>query len=222
MNKRVVAIIIAVILAVVGFLYFTQPGEETATAEPSSHTFGKGGIVLIEYGDFQCPACGQYFPVVQQVKEKYQDHITFQFRHFPLESAHPNARAASRAAEAASIQGMFWEMHDYLFQNQTAWQGASDPLAIFEGYASAIGIPDTAKFADDMRSSAVNAIITADLNAGRDIKVTGTPTFVLDGTKLEAPSPTLEAFSAIIDQKIEEKTGQKPVFEDTVTEQTQQ
>lgn len=212
MNKRVILIIIGVIIAVAGFLFLTEP-EPTETADASTHTAGSGstGVVLVEYGDFQCPACASYHPTLKQVKEKYQDHITFQFRHFPLEAIHKNARASARAAEAAALQGKFWEMHDYLYENQSAWQGANDPLSLFEGYAQTIGIPDLEKFKTDMRSSSVNAVITADLNAGRDLNANSTPTFILDGKKLEEnPAPTLEAFSQVIDEAIRNKGGTPP------------
>ena len=106
-------------------------------------------------------------------------------------------------------------MHDYLYQNQQGWQEANDPLSLFEGYASAIGVADLEKFKTDMRSSDVNAVITADLAAGKALGATSTPTFVLDGKRLEEnPSPTVEAFSALLDKLIEEKTGKKPVFDE--------
>lgn len=217
MNKKVLLLAVGVIVAIAGFLFLTKPAPETK-ADPSNHTFGSGstGVVLTEYGDFQCPACAQYFPILLQVKEKYKDHITFQFRHFPLESIHKNARAAARAAEAASNQGKFWEMHDQLFQNQTAWQEASDPLSIFEGYAQNIGIEDLERFKTEMRGSDVNAVISADLAEGRRLGASSTPTFLLDGKLLdENPSPSLDAFSAIIDQAIRDKGSTPPESQQT-------
>ncbi len=214
MSKKTILIVVAVILAVIGFFVFTKPAPE-AKADPSNHVWSQGstGIVLVEYGDFQCPACASYYPAIDKVKEKYKDLVTFQFRNFPLESLHKNARAGSRAAEAAHIQGKFWEMYDYLYANQTSWQDTNDPLNLFKGYAQAIGITDLAKFEADYRSTEVNAIINADLEAGRALGASSTPTFVLDGKRLEEnPSPTLESFSALLDEKITEKTGQAPVF----------
>jgi protein-disulfide isomerase len=206
MNLKTILIMLGVVAAVVGFLIFTQPADDEQSAvNASQHTVGAGndGVTLVEYGDFQCPACAQYFPVLQQVKEEYGDRITFQFRHFPLEAIHPNARAASRAAEAASIQGMFWEMHDHLFTYQSEWQSSGDPLSIFERYAQTIGIPDTEKFKEDYRSSEVNAIINADLSAGRNLGVQSTPTFVLNDRLLESnPSASFEAFKLLIDEAL--------------------
>ncbi len=214
MNKRTVGIIIGVIVAIAGFWFLTQPAKDSGTkAEPTNHVLGEGstGVVLIEYGDFQCPACGSYHPILQQVKELYKDRVTFQFRHFPLESLHKNARAASRAAEAAAAQGKFWEMHDYLFENQMAWQDTGDPVSIFENYAKIIGVEDMAKFTEDYKSSTINGLINADLDAGRALGASSTPTFVLDGVKLDDnPAASVQAFSVLLDEAIAKKTGQQP------------
>src|SRR5688572_15092390 len=119
MNKPFLAIIAVIILIFGGIIFFnkkeannTQPNN----AKPTSHVIGEGstGVVLMEYGDFECPACGQYYPVVEQVAEKYKEQITFQFRHLPLVQIHQSALAAHRAAEAADKQGKFWEMYRLL------------------------------------------------------------------------------------------------------------
>lgn len=204
MNKKVVLIVLAVIIGVVGFLLFTEPSSDETTAQVSNHTLGAGtaGVTLLEYGDFQCPACAAYYPVLKQVKDKYGDQITFQFRHFPLEAIHKNARAASRAAEAASNQGKFWEMHDKLYETQSSWAETGDPLSIFESYARDIGVADLDKFTEDYKSSQVNAVINADLEAGKEKGASSTPTFVLNDELIESPSASLEAFSELIDAAI--------------------
>ncbi|MFZ1324066.1 MAG: thioredoxin domain-containing protein [Candidatus Saccharimonadales bacterium] len=211
MNKRTIGIVLGIILAAVGFWYLTKPAPES-TAEPTNHVKeGSSGVVFIEYGDFQCSACAAYHPILQEVKARYKGIVTFQFRHFPLEALHKNARAGSRAAEAAAAQGKFWEMHDYLFENQTAWQDASDPQSLFEGYAQAIDIADIEKFKTDYRSSEINALINADLEAGRALNIQSTPSFVLDGKKLEKnPGGSLAEFSALLDEAIKSKGGTPP------------
>lgn len=202
MNLKSILVVVGVIIAVAGLLIFTSP-KDKQTSDPSQHTTGTGNLVLVEYGDFQCPACSQYAPVLEQIKQEYADLITFQFRHFPLESIHPNARAASRAAEAASLQGKFWEMHDHLFKYQSEWQTTGDPLSYFERYASTIGIEDTDKFKTDYRSSEVNSVINADLKAGRDIGVGGTPSFTLDGKLIDpTPNATYESFKVLLDSAL--------------------
>jgi protein-disulfide isomerase len=219
MNKKLIGFIVGAILIVAGFIYLTQPAEQVEGAV-SNHLLSTGstGVVLIEYGDFQCPACASYHPILQQVKAVYKDQVTFQFRHFPLEAIHVNARASSRAAEAASLQGKFWEMHDILFENQQAWSETSDPVGVFEGFAKQIGL-DVAKFSTDYRSATVNATINADLNEGKRIGVESTPSFILDGVKIDNPGASAEAFAVLIEEAIAKKTGQSTPVEPT-TEQT--
>ena len=81
-------------------------------------------VTLIEYSDFQCPACGAYFPIVEEVNEKYGDHFRFVYRHFPL-TQHKNATPAAQAAEAAGVQGKFWDMYKLIFTNQKDWVDGS-------------------------------------------------------------------------------------------------
>jgi protein-disulfide isomerase len=213
MNKRVIGIIIAVVIVIGGFLVLTKPKPKTAatTTPPSNHIEGKGskGVTLVEYGDFQCPACGSYYPVVKSLFEKYKEDIYFQFRNYPLEALHQNARAGSRAAEAASIQGKFWEMYDALYQNQKSWKDSSDPLSFYTAYAKQIGVSDIAKFTADYKSTAVNDIINADLQAGQKFSITGTPTFVLDGIKLDSNPQSADAFNKLIDAAIAKKNPTK-------------
>lgn len=215
MNKRAIIIVLAIIVAVVGFLLLTDP-KDGGAGTPSEHKTGAGttGVTLVEYGDFQCPACGQFFPIVQQVKAHYGDQITFQFRNFPLESIHKNARAAARAAEAASKQNKFWEMHDMLYETQTQWQDTSNPVSLFEGFAEKLGL-DKSKFSEDYKSSEVSGTISADLQAGKNLGVSSTPTFFLNGQKLDPNPQGLDAFLAVIDAKIEELTGKKPETKQT-------
>lgn len=161
-----------------------------ASGNIADHVFGSRDqkVVLIEYGDFQCPACASAFPVLKEVKEKFKDDLTFIFRNNPLTAIHPNARVGAAAAEAAGLQGKFWEMHDLLFQNQNAWSQASvdKRTGLFEGYAKMIGIKDLNKFKSDLGSKEVTAKIDFDLALGKKVPVQGTPTITLNGEKVEA------------------------------------
>jgi protein-disulfide isomerase len=206
MDKRFLAVIGAIIVIFIGFLVFRNDNASAPNAKgtPSNHIKGDGAVKLVEYGDFQCPACGQYYPVVTQVVDKYSQDITFQFRNNPLVSIHPNAFAGSRAAEAASKQGKFWEMYDKLFGNQQDWSSASNPMSFFETYAKQLGL-NVDQFKKDFASSAVNDTINADLAQGKKIGVKATPTFELNGKVIENPQPTLEAFSKVLDEAIAEK-----------------
>lgn len=199
----IVAIVVA---ALVGVFVFASGGNNSqnggSSAQASSHTQGAGnkGVTLVEYGDFQCPACRQFYPLLKQVKEEYGDDITFQFRNFPLTQIHPNAMAAHRAAEAAGKQGKFFEMHDLMYENQDSWSPLPDPTSIFEGFAKQLNL-DIAVFNSDVASEEVAATINADIKAGQEAGANSTPTFVINGQKIENPK-SLDEFKRLIDEAI--------------------
>ncbi len=177
-------------------------------SQPSNHVEGNGktGVTLLEYGDYECPYCEEYYPIVKQVQAKYSDQIFFQFRNLPLTQIHKNAIAGARAAEAASLQGKFWQMHDALYDstNWAVWSPSDNPIPDFNNYAKQLGLNVT-KFESDYQGDAVNNTINADLNA---FNATGqpesTPTFFLDGTLIQ-PKPTVTDFSNLIDKEIAKK-----------------
>lgn len=220
MSKRFLIILVAAVIAFGGLLFFNKKDDSTSsnggedTAQLSEHIYGSGDVVLTEFGDFQCPACRQYYPIVQQLKQEYEGRVAFQFSHFPLTEIHQNALISSRAAEAAGMQGKFFEMHDLLYENQQAWSDSTNPTPIFEGYAEQLSL-DMDKFREDMRSEQVNNIIQADRNHARDKGYSSTPTFVLDGEKIENPR-SFEDFKKVLDEAIASKTG------DTDQEQTEE
>ncbi len=210
MGKTFWAIIAVIVIIFGGIVVFNKKDTgptDTGNATPTSHITGQGstGVTLVEYGDFECPACGKFYPLIEQVKEKYKNKIFFQFRHLPLVQLHPNAFAAARAAEAASKQGKFWEMYNLLYQNQQAWSSLSDASPTFEGYATQLGLNVT-QFKTDAASAAINSTINADIKEFDKTKAArSTPTFFLDGKKIQAG--TLEDFSELIDEAIKNKTS---------------
>lgn len=153
------------------------------------HVFGNKNakVVLVEYGDIQCPACGSAHPTVRQLTEKYQDQLAFVFRNFPLTSIHPNARAAAAAVEMAGLQGKYWEMHNILYENQDDWSSAStsERGGKFADYAQQIGLnkSEFTKALND-KSSQINKKINFDIALGRKLNVSATPTFYLNGKQL--------------------------------------
>lgn len=161
----------------------------TASGNIADQVFGNrdSKVILVEYADFQCPACGSAHPGLKTLTEQYKGQIAFVFRNFPLSTIHPNARAASAAAESAGLQGKYWEMHNSLFENQNAWsdlQGNARTDA-FVSYAKTLGL-DTAKFTTDLASTDVNQKISFDQAIGKKLGVDSTPTFYLNGTKVES------------------------------------
>jgi protein-disulfide isomerase len=130
---------------------------------------------LTEYGDFECPYCGNAFPEVREVRRRLGDRLTFEFRHFPIEAKHPHALQAAEAAEAARAQGRFEEMHDLLFQNQRALE--RDDLV---GYAQQLGL-DVDQFTRELDDHTHEPKIRADQREALERGVGGTPTFFVNG-----------------------------------------
>jgi protein-disulfide isomerase len=153
-------------------------------------------VVLIEYGDFQCPGCAGAYPTLKSVKEKYKDTVAFVFRNFPISTIHPNARAAAAAAEAAGLNGKFWEMHDLLYENQDSWKDASgeDRTTLFEGYARQIGLDiNTYRKTLESRQADIAKKINFDQTIARSVNVSGTPTLFINGKLLETDQYADEA-----------------------------
>ncbi len=155
-------------------------------------------ITIIEYSDFQCPACGMFFPAVERYTREASTTVRLVYRHFPLPQ-HLNAPLASRAAEAAGKQGKFWEMYTNLFDGQTRWENFSDleARAEFAKYAVALGL-DMEKYVADLDSDEVKQKIAADQDGGVRIGVNSTPTFFVNG-KFVTPEANYDAFKTAIE-----------------------
>ena len=215
MTQRFVVLLVIIAVLFGGIFVLTKKKNSdkplnVSNSAPSNHVEGDGkkNVTLIEYGDYQCPACGAYYPIVNQVYAKYKTDIHFQFRNFPLTSIHQHAFEGSRAAEAADKQGKFWEMHDILYENQTSWSAMSDPTPAFEAYAGQLSL-NVAKFKDDFKSSAINDLINADIKAGTDLGANSTPTFVLQGKKIASNPRSVDEFYKLIDKAIADQANKK-------------
>lgn len=162
---------------------------------------------VIEYGDYECPACAAYEPLVEKLEATYGGKVTFVFRNFPLTQIHQNALPSAEAAEAAALQGKFWEMHNMLYQKQTEWSTESPSTVTtkyFDVYAHTLGL-DVAKFNADMNAASVTSKIQADTQSGNDAKVDHTPTFFINRAQIQNPT-TYEQFAALIDAAIASST----------------
>jgi protein-disulfide isomerase len=209
MNKQFFGIILAVIVILGGIFALTSKkngttgGSASSTGQPSSHVITAPGskVTLVEYGDFQCPACKSYFPLVTQLKIEYKDKVNFQFRNFPLTQIHPNAFVGSRAAEAAAKQGKFFEMHDLLYQNQDTWSRSSSPATSLEIYAKELGL-NVEQFKTDMNSTAVSDTINADIKAGQALGANSTPTFVINDKKIAKNPQSIDEFKKLLNDAI--------------------
>src|SRR3989344_1981714 len=182
----------------------SQSSIESVVLSESDHVRGnrEAAVVLVEYGDFQCPACGIYSPVVNQLVEEFGDDLAVVFRHMPLSTIHQNAESSSFAAEAAGKQGKFWEMADILFERQEDWSNDRDPRSKYEGYAAELGL-NVDQFKEDSNSPEVKEKVRRDRQQALAFRITGTPTFFLNGEKIESPrglDPFRDVISAAIAQ----------------------
>ena len=177
--------------------FHSQPGDVRAT----DHVRGPAGapVTLIEYSDFQCPACGMYYPIIEKLFNESSTTLRMVYRHFPLPQ-HKNALLAARASEAASNQGKFWDMYGLIFTNQTAWSDldTDKARALFLQYATQLGL-NTVSYTKDLDSDAVKAIIDADQQEGVSIGINATPTFFLNGKAIVNPQ-SYEEFKKLVDQ----------------------
>lgn len=210
-KKNIWTVVGLLILAggLVGLSSLLRP-TSTTTSEPSpvltiatdDHVKGAATstVVLVEYLDFECEACGAYYPLVKQLEQEYGDRVTFVARYFPLQG-HRNGLPAALAAEAASRQGKFWEMHDLLFTRQKEWgeKQVATP-EVFEGFAQELGL-NMEQFRADIASPEVAARVKRDQDAGVGLGVKSTPSFFLNGKRINNPQG-YEAFKALFDAEL--------------------
>lgn len=160
-------------------------------------------VTVIEYGDFQCPACGTYEPIMQRLESEYGDRVLFVFRNFPLYQIHDDAGIAAQSAEAAGLQGKYWEMHDLIYEKQGTW--SLIPFGIgakqyFAGLASSLGL-DVNKFNADIESVVVKDKIQKDVDGANAASVDHTPTFFVNLKVIKNPAG-YDEFKSIIDQAL--------------------
>lgn len=167
----------------------TQSGQ-TATDSGSTQE-NQELVTIVEFSDFQCPACKASLPAVEQVKARYPGKVQIVYRHFPLDSIHPNARLAAIAAEAAASLDAtkFWPMHDQLFAQQQVWSDITDRGELkdaFATYAVELGL-DRTQFLERMEDNSIAERVNQDVSAGTQLGVNATPTFYVNGVKTSAP-----------------------------------
>lgn len=170
----------------------TVNAEPATDAEPlraSSHRLTdpeRSELTVVEFLDFECEGCGAMYPVVERLREEYKDRVTFVARYFPM-PGHRNSQTAARAVEAAAQQGKFEQMYSKLFDTQKQWGEAQESkAATFRGYAKDLGL-DMKKFDDAVNDPRTDKRIRTDQRDGLGLGVQGTPTFVVDGTKIPTP-----------------------------------
>lgn len=160
--------------------------EDSGNIADQVYGNAKSKVIILEYGDYQCPGCQSASGVLKDLSEKYREQVGFVFRNFPLVSIHPNSMMASATAEAAGLQGKFWEMHDALYANQSSWQSAStkDRTEAMIDYARTLGL-DVDKFRADLTNPSISKKIAFDQALGKKDGVTGTPAFFVNGKLID-------------------------------------
>ncbi|PIT86441.1 MAG: disulfide bond formation protein DsbA [Candidatus Magasanikbacteria bacterium CG10_big_fil_rev_8_21_14_0_10_43_6] len=196
-------ILMVVALAHVGTKTSTGPAAtlETPVAD-DEHTKGNPNapLTLVEYSDFQCPACASMYPIIKQLSTTFPDDLKVVYRHFPLRQIHAQAQLAAEAAEAAGEQNKFWEMHDLLFNTQREWSDNPDARDIFIELAASLGL-DEDQFITDMNSKKTKNTISDHYASGASANIPGTPSLFLNGTLIQNPG-TYDGFKTLIEDAL--------------------
>ena len=209
MKKEVVitgSIALAAILGLVLLIMFGSSGTGSPSVadaaylvRSNSHMIGttSAKVTIVEFGDYECPACGYAEPILEQVRAAYATNtaVNIVFRNYPLPQ-HANAMIAAEAAEAAGAQGKFWQMHDLLYTHQNDWTDSSDPESMFVSYAQTLKL-NVAAFQKALDTNAYQQVIEADQADGNALGVSFTPSIYINGV-LQQSIPILEQFQSMI------------------------
>ncbi len=210
-NLILISIVVVTLILLVGaaFLFSNPQSTESTDAVTDTallqgtkdHKIGSDSakVTVVEFADFQCPACGAAYPIVKQVSEEYKDRVQFIYRHFPL-PGHRYAMDAAKAAEAAGKQNKYFEMADLLYTNQAEWSEANNAKEIFEDYAESLQL-DMAQFRTDRDANTATSYIQKDQNDGLALGVNSTPTFYIDGEKYTGVI-AYDRFKELLDSKL--------------------
>jgi protein-disulfide isomerase len=222
-----VGTIVGSLVLVVGIAFFFSggagPAQQQVTPEnfaeiepdPAETVLGearnlKGSkeapITIVEFSDFQCPACKAVTPLITQLAEQYPDDVRIVYRHFPLNRIHPYAQLAALAAEAAADEGMFWEYHDKLFEQQTVWAKMSSVGEVedtFVMYADELGI-DTGSFREKIASQQIKDRVLQDVADTTTLGLSGTPTLFVNNRRVPAPGQIPAIVQSLIEENSQE------------------
>jgi protein-disulfide isomerase len=199
---RAVAVIVVVASLAAGASLWLGRRSESV---PSGSSVARGQVVgkadapvtLVEYGDYECPPCASFAPIVGKLLEKYPESLKYEYRHFPLTGVHPGAMRAAMAAEAAGEQGKFWEMHKFLLANQGKLIADPDAEANLLEMGKLIDV-DADSFGKFLRSPEIEQKIAKQIAQAKSEGIEAVPTFLVNGTKIEQAPNSFEGFDALI------------------------
>ena len=216
----IIGILATVILIVGGVFLMTRGGNSSSGSGISSEilvpsgSYVLGGIengeylasnpsskvTLVEFGDYECPACVVYHPFVKQVLTEFPGKVNYVFRNYPL-SYHQKALVASYVVEAAGLQNKFWQMHDKVYESSEEWVNSANTEETLLEYAKELGL-DSEKLKSDMESDSIKNKIKSDMNDGDLVKLDSTPTFYVNGVKMESLKGNYSDFKSIIQKAL--------------------
>lgn len=224
MSKKTWIILAVIIIAFGGLIWFLASkktgidlsGINIDTVIPANELNGEIGdqfqgnadakLVVIEYGDYLCAGCASISPRINALAEEYKDHVAFVFRNLPLITIHPNSKAAVAASLAAELQGKYWEMHDLIYKNQSAWGTASidDRTSVFASYAEQLNL-NKEQFLSDLNNPKILQRINFDIAITKAKDVSATPTFYLNSELIDSSVwGTDEKFREFLNQKLKD------------------
>ena len=157
-------------------------------------------VTLIEYADFQCPACAVMHATIKQLQGDFKDNLRLVYRFFPLTNIHQNSLISAQAVYAAGLQGKLWEMFDMVYENQEGWSDSTQAKSIFVDYAKKLGL-NSSKFNSDIDSDSTKKFITDEQSQGLDLGINATPTIFMNGKEIQNPT-TYEDFKKLIQNEI--------------------
>lgn len=198
---------IVLFLAFFGFVIFLIKQNKDKPLVLSSSGFVRGAasakVTLVEYGDLQCPACKAYEPMVRQLSSDFSGKMKLLYKNFPLTSVHKNAMFAAKAAVAAGEQGKFWQLHDWLYDNQDSWGElpAADAQSKINDEVKTLGV-NMDQYKKDLSSSATEGKINFTMNEGVTAGVDATPTFFLDNKKVDPTPQNYADFKKLVQSEI--------------------
>lgn len=205
----IITVVLTIGVLIGGAYYFTKNGSSSSAAtvdmsqalNDAGHSIGSpdAKVKIAEYADFQCPACAASAPIMKQVLEQYGDKVYFEYHHFPL-PMHNWSQLAGEAAEAAAAQGKFKEYHDLLYAKQTEWSPSNDAAGLFKKYAQELSL-DSKRFDEELDSRKYKDIVTTAYTRGSQLNVSATPTFFLNGKRIEG-GMSLEDWKKTIDEEL--------------------
>lgn len=192
--KVLAGIGIATLILLIGGVFYLSSSNPPVTTSGAvekkvlvagENTVGSSSakVTIVEFADFQCPACASFQPDMKKILSEYNGKIQFVYRHFPL-PMHKNAIPSAEAAQAAAAENKFWEMYDKLYESQSEWSEVDDPTALFVSYAKVLGL-DEAKFKKALADDTHVPMIQKDLADGNTAGVNSTPTIFVNGKKIE-------------------------------------